>query len=166
MEPLKELSLSDLASYGDPFALFRSDPIAFVDDGKRCNGITIGWGGLGVLWNKNVCTVYIHETRFSKGIFDNAEYFSVCVLPKEYRKAIDYYGTVSGRDEDKIEKGGLKVIKDLAPYAEESKLVIICKKIGQSEFDPAHVADHVKDWYAHSGVHTIYQGEIVKVLGR
>ncbi len=166
MKPLKEIPLTDIFKYEDAFNLFHKEPIAFANDGTRSNGLTIGWGGIGVLWNKHVCTIYIHEVRFSRTIFDKAKYYSVCLLPEEYKEAIKYYGTASGRNEDKIANGGLKVVEDLAPYAEESRLVLICKKIGQSKFDPNQVDDGVKDWYAKSGVHTIYQGEIVKVLGR
>lgn len=166
MKPLKEISLSDIFKYEDAFNLFDKEPIAFANDGTRSNGLTIGWGGIGILWNKPVCTIYIHETRFSRVVFDKADYFSVCLLPEEYKEAIKYYGTVSGRDEDKIANGGLKINDELAPYAEESRLVIICKKIGQSKFDPNCVDEGVKGWYARSGVHTIYQGEIVRVLGR
>lgn len=166
MEPLRKLTLSDITSYANPFDIFHKEPIAFASDGKRTNGLTIGWGGLGVLWGKDTCTIYIHETRFSRGIFDGADYFSVCLLPDEYKDAIAYYGRASGRNEDKIANGGLNVIMGKAPYAEESRLVLICRKMGQSKFDPNSVDQGVREWYARSGVHTIYQGEIVEILGR
>ena len=166
MSELKELNLSDISKYADAFDLFHKEPIAFADDGKRCNGLTIGWGGLGVLWNKPTCTIYIHETRFSREVFDAAGMFSVCLLPETCRDSIDYYGKVSGRDEDKIANGGLKVTMGEAPYAEESTLVLICRKMGQSKFDVGSVDKGVEAWYRRSGVHTLYYGEIITVLGR
>ena len=92
--------------------------------------------------------------------------FSVCLLPETCRDSIGYYGKVSGRDEDKIANGGLKVTMGEAPYAEESTLVLICRKMGQSKFDVDSVDKGVEAWYHRSGVHTLYYGEIITVLGR
>lgn len=77
-----------------------------ADDGTERNSMTIGWGATGILWRKPVFSVYIHRSRYSKHIFDAAEYFSVCILTGENREAhldaLKYLGSVSGRDEDKI----------------------------------------------------------------
>ena len=44
-------------------------------------------------------------------------------------------------------------------------MVIICNKMGQSDFDVNNVFEEsIKKWYNESGVHTIYYGEIKKVL--
>ncbi len=32
---------------------------------ERCNTMTASWGGLGVLWNKPVATVYIRPQRYT-----------------------------------------------------------------------------------------------------
>lgn len=163
----KEISYKEIDEYKDVFSLFSEDGIAYADDGQEGDGLTIGWGSLGILWSKPVVSVYIHKTRYSKVIFDKADSFSVMFFDEGFADKIKYFGTVSGRDEDKVEGAGFTLIEgDIAPYFKEAKLAILAKKIGQSDFDPAHVDNRVKDWYAKSGVHTIYYGHIQKVLVR
>lgn len=160
---MTEIDLKDLHKFINPFSLEESPAIAMATDGKRTNGLTIGWAGFGILWRKLCATVYVHKQRFSKEIFDKADYFSICFV--EDKDQIKYFGTVSGRDEDKIKKCGMKLnSEDFAPYFEESKLVVICKVMGKSDFDTNSVDEGVAQWYKRDGVHTQYYGEIVKVL--
>lgn len=161
---MKEVNILDLNKYIDPLAI-RQDPAIIVgSDGERTNGMTIGWAGFGVLWRKFTATIYIHAQRYSKQIFDNAKYYSICFMKPEHKEIVKYFGTVSGRDENKMEKCGLKVNTDLAPYFEESRVVVICRVMGKSDFDINSVDESVQDWYNKDGVHTQYYGEIVKVL--
>lgn len=162
---MKEISFEEFAKSFNPFLIEKEGAIALASDGKEVNGLTIGWAGFGVLWGKNCATVYVHKTRYSKHIFDNAGYFSICYLKDEDNNQIKYFGTVSGRDENKIEKCGLTLNgKDNAPYFEESKVVIICRVMGKSDFNVNSVDSGVLQWYKRDGVHTQYYGEIVKVL--
>ena len=164
MQKFIEFPLDEFMKEVDPCAFFSQGAIAYAKGKERENGLTIGWGALGVLWRKKVITVYIHKDRFSKRIFDEAETFSVMTFGEGQKELLDYFGTYSGRDIDKAKKRGLNVIQDEAPYFEEAEIAIIAKKIGQSDFDVNHVDDGVRAWYQRSGVHTIYQGEILKVL--
>lgn len=161
---MKEIEIKDLNKYIDPLSLKQNPAIALARDGSETNGLTIGWLSLGVLWKKYCATVYVHAQRYSKHIFDNAEYFSVCFMKDEHKGTLKYFGTVSGRDENKINNCGLKITNDLTPYFNESKIVIICRVMGKSDFDINNVDEGVKDWYNKDGVHTQYYGEIIKVL--
>ncbi len=158
---LKEISVSELCRYINPMNMEQDCAIAMASDGKEADGLTIGWAGFGVLWGKPTATVYVHETRYSRHIFDNAEYFSIS-FPED-KNLIRYFGTVSGRDEDKL--AGKNISYDAeAPYLLDSRVVILCRIMGKSRFDKDSVDEGVKDWYAKSGVHTQYYGEILKVL--
>ncbi|MBQ4004863.1 MAG: hypothetical protein II646_05305, partial [Firmicutes bacterium] len=137
---MKEISVKELFSYIDPFAIHEDPAIALATDGKETNGLTIGWAEYGVLWSKPAATVYVHKTRYSKHIFDGAEYYAICYLKPEHKNVLGYFGSVSGRDENKMEKCGLKTVTDdLAPYFAESRLVVICRVMGKNDFDPASV---------------------------
>lgn len=68
------------------------------------NTMTASWGGLGVLWRKNVAFIFIRPQRFTKGFVDEAEKFSLTFFDESYRKQLSYLGTASGKDENKIEK--------------------------------------------------------------
>ncbi|MCR4880110.1 MAG: flavin reductase [Bacilli bacterium] len=163
----KEISFKEISNYKDPVSLFSEGCVAVVENKEKANPITIGWGGLGTLWSKPMCTVFIHEVRYSKHMFDEADTFSVCFFAPKYNPiAIKYFGTVSGRDEDKIKNSGLTLEHlENTPYLKEAELVIICKKMGQTKFDVNHVPEErIKGWYQKDGVHSIYCGEIIKVL--
>ncbi len=162
---MKEININDICKYYDPLAIRPHPAITLASDGKRTNGLTIGWGSIGILWSKPMFTVYIHKQRYSKEIFDKAEYFAVCFFDDNYKNELKYFGSVSGRDEDKMKNSGLTVnTSDLAPYFEESKMVILCKMSGISDFDIHHVDPGVQDWYDKDGVHTQYNGVIQKVF--
>ena len=163
----KEISVLDINKYKDSISLFKDWAITVVEDNEKVNPMTIGWGGLGVLWRKPCLTVYIHKERYSKHMFDNANSFSVCFFDmNKYKNELSYFGTISGKDEDKIEKSKLTVKEsDGVKYIDEADMVIICNKMGQSDFDVNNVFEEsIKKWYNESGVHTIYYGEIKKVL--
>lgn len=161
----REIEIKELCKYINPLALEDWPAIAMATDGKETNGLTIGWAEYGVLWSKPASTVYVHKTRYSKHIFDGAEYYSVCYLKPEHKESIKYFGTVSGRDENKMAKCGLTIVTDdYAPYFKETDVVVICKIMGNSDFNPESVAENVKPWYKKEGVHTLYYGEIIKVL--
>ena len=84
---------------------------------------------------------------------------------QEHKNQLGYFGRVSGRDENKMEKCGMTVNnQDVAPYFEESSVVILCKVMGKSDFDQKSVDENVYEWYQEEGVHSQYYGEIVKVL--
>ena len=164
---LKEIDCKEIAEYKDAVSLFGEGCVALVENKEKANPITIAWGGLGVLWGKPMCSIFIHKSRYSKGIADDSPYFSVCCFAKEYKPiAIDYFGSASGRNEDKIAKSGFTLLHDEGvPYFKEAELVILCKKMGQTDFDKDKISeDKIKKWYEKDGVHTIYFGEIVKVL--
>ena len=103
--------------------------ITAMKDGK-VNTMTAAWGGLGVMWNKDVTFVVIRDSRYTKEFVDDADSFSLSFLDHEkYLKELGYIGKISGRDEDKIKVCGFNVeMEGEVPYIKEAEKVIICKK--------------------------------------
>ena len=166
MENFKEIKLDEIAKYKDPFSLFSSRALAASSSKKGSNALTIGWGGIGTLFSLPCCTIYINKKRYSKIIFDEADYFSVCFFNDEYNEVLDkFYGTLSGKDVDKMNNGPLKVIDiDGVPAFKEAELIIICKMMAKSDFDVDKIyIPRIESWYRKDGVHTIYHGQIIKV---
>lgn len=163
---LKNTNINDLQL--NPFTLFDKQwCLISAGDEKGMNTMTASWGGLGVFWSKNVATVYIRSTRYTKEFVDANAVFTVSFFPPEYRKALSYLGTVSGRNTDKITESGLTpVLKHDTVYFKEASLVLICQKIYSTEIDPSHFEDPETDdeIYPKKDYHTLYIGEIVKVL--
>ena len=58
--------LDPKALQGNVFSLF-DDRWTLITAGTqdRCNTMTASWGGLGVLWNKNVATIYVRPQRYT-----------------------------------------------------------------------------------------------------
>ena len=76
-------------------------------------------------------------------------------------------GTVSGRDEDKIAACGLHVeMVNSAPVFQESRMVLICRKLYAQPMEEACFLDHelIEKNYPNRDYHTVYVVEIEKIL--
>lgn len=136
-------------------------------DGEGCNPMTVSWGGIGELWGKDTATVYVRESRYTKGLVDNETHFSLCFMKDESRDALKFCGSKSGRDYDKIKETGLTpVYTEKAPYFKEAKIVLICRKMACQLLDEKGFIDtDIKEkWYSDNDMHYIYFAEIEKVL--
>ncbi len=140
--------------------------VTAATDGK-VNTMTASWGGLGVMWGKNVAFVVIRPQRYTKEFIDQSTHMSLSFYGEEHRKMLQYMGSVSGRDEDKIEKCGLHTQFDgETPYFEEANMVLVAKKLYEQPFVPQGFLDEAmkQQWYAQEDYHTMYICEIEKVL--
>jgi len=134
---------------------------------EKVNTMTASWGGLGVMYGKNVAFVVIRPQRYTKEFVDREDTFSLSFFDKEYRKVLNYLGTVSGRDEDKISKSGLTVVDfEGTPYFDEANLVLICKKLFRQPLNTDNLLDEklVNTWYQNKDYHTLYIAEVTKIL--
>lgn len=131
------------------------------------NTMTASWGGLGVLWRKDVAYTVIRPCRYTYEFTEKNDYFSLCFFSEEYRNALTLCGRTSGRDCDKIKEAGLTpVFIDGVPCFEEASLVLICKKLYSQPMSEQFVHDNaVSECYGEGeDYHTLYVGEIVKAL--
>lgn len=154
----------------NPVKLFGQDWLALaVGNEKEANAMTVGWGGLGTLWQLDnpVVTVYIRDDRYTRELLDKNDYFTLTAFPKAHRKALNYFGTHSGRDTDKMKASGLTVrFTELGnPLFEEGRLVLECHRIYNAPFSAAGIGtprgNTPKDGYGERFI--IYIGEIVNV---
>ncbi len=142
--------------------------IAAEREGKT-NAMTASWGGLGVMWGRNVAFIVIRPQRFTKEFVDNSATFSLNFFDPSYKEALGYFGKVSGRDEDKIGKTGLTVEHaDNAPYFAQAKAAIICRKLYAQPYKPEFFVDSEPDgtWYPDKDYHTLYLGEVLRIMSR
>lgn len=131
------------------------------------NTMTASWGGMGVMWGRNVAYVVIRPQRYTKEFIDFSDTFSLTFFKNEYRKELSYLGRVSGRDEDKISNSGLTLdYANDTPYFKEGKLVMICKKLYAKEMEEGSFFDQeiLNKWYPNNDLHTMYIAEITQVL--
>ena len=131
------------------------------------NAMTASWGGFGVMWGKPVGFIVIRPQRYTKEFVDVSEKFSLTFFDEDYRKILNYFGTVSGRDEDKISKSGLTLLQENnIPYFAEANTVLLCKNLFRQELKENSFLNEniVKLWYSKRDFHTLYVAEIEKVL--
>lgn len=131
---------------------------------EACNTMTASWGGLGVLWNEPAATVYLRPQRYTKQFVDAQEYFTLSFFEPRYKKQLALCGTKSGRDVDKVKQCGFTLAygEGEAPYMEQARLVLVCRKRYAQELDGAAVPEDVKkSQYAAGDYHTMYIGQIV-----
>ncbi len=131
------------------------------------NTMTASWGGFGIMWNKEVTFIVIRPQRYTKEFVDNTDSLSLTFFDKSYLKTLGYLGKVSGRDEDKIAKAELTIIKDTdAPYFEEAETVIIAKKLFVQRIEEEAFLDKkiIDRWYPEKDFHYLYIAEITKIL--
>ena len=163
---MKQIEINEFSE--NPFKLIGSDwMLITAKKGEKTNMMTASWGGVGILWNKPVATIYVRPQRYTKEFIDNEEYFSLCVLPEEYRQILNYCGTKSGRDEDKIAETKLTIDEsEKAPIFKESRLVLICKKLYAQDMSEDSFIDKslVEKNYKAKDFHTMCVAEINKIL--
>ena len=159
---VREFSMKPFKMIGDQWMLITAGTR------EKCNTMTASWGGLGVLWGKNVATIYIRPQRYTLEFMEREEYYSLAFFDNGFREALNFCGTKSGRDFDKWKETGLTPAFDLAPYPEEARVVLICRKLYRQDMTPESFLDaEVRDKnYPGKDYHRVFVGEIVKLLIR
>jgi len=129
------------------------------------NMMTCSWGGLGVLWNKDVSFIFVRPTRHTFGYVENELKYSICLFDEEYRDALNFCGTHSGRDCDKAQEAGLTPIDiDGTVAFAEAKTVLICEKVYFDDIKPEQFLEYnLRKHYPKSDYHRMYVGEIKSV---
>ena len=138
----------------------------------RVNTMTIGWGKIGIEWNRPVFIAYVRETRYTKQLLEEGGAFTVNIPYGDYDpKILSYCGTKSGRDTDKIRDLGLTMVESdviSVPGIRELPLTLECKVIYKQQQDlsciPQSIIDRfypVIDGSGFRDYHIAYYGEIV-----
>ena len=135
---------------------------------EKANTMTASWGGLGIMWGKNVAYIFVRDSRYTKEFIDANDTFSLTFFEGE-REALSYLGTASGREVDKIAKVGFHVnYNGDTPFIDEGNLVLICKKLSATRMTADQFIDPklADTFYKDGDMHTMYIGEITQILTR
>ncbi len=143
----------------------------------KVNTMTISWGTLGIEWGKPIFTTFVRQNRYThKQLMENP-YFTINVPVGNFdRKILGMAGTLSGYNEDKIQKLGLHLIDSDTidvPGIQELPLTLECKIIyAQKQVLSQIDASFQKQYYpqdvdstfhgSNKDVHTAFYGEILK----
>ena len=163
---LKEIDPRTIAD--NPFKLIGDDWM-LVTAGTResYNTMTASWGGLGVLWNRNVCFCFVRPTRYTYTFMEDAERFTLSIFGEQSRKALNYCGSHSGKDVDKAKAAGITpaATDSGAVYFAEARLVLECEKIYFQDILPRNfLAEGIAKLYPQRDYHRMYVGGIIRCL--
>ena len=151
----------------NPFEKLNNEwALVTAGDKKKFNSMTISWGGFGVLWFKNVITIYLRPQRYTLEFLNKNDIFTVSFFDEKYKKDLGILGGKSGRDCDKLSLTNLtpKFLKQGVTYNEASKTYVL-KKIYQNQFNEKNIPNEIKEkFYNGEQPHIMIIGEIVEVI--
>ena len=129
------------------------------------NTMTASWGGMGVLWNKNVFFCFVRPQRYTHEFTEASDRISLSFFGEEYREALTLCGRKSGRDCEKIKLANLTPTNQNGDIGfEEAERIIYGKKIYAGKLDPkSFLSDDIEKHY-NGDYHTVYICEIEKIV--
>jgi flavin reductase (DIM6/NTAB) family NADH-FMN oxidoreductase RutF len=138
-------------SFGAKTILYPTPVLAVgtYDTSGRANVMTAAWGG--ICCSTPPCiAVSLRKATYTYHSIVHRKAFTVSVPSERYVKDADYFGIVSGKNEDKFATSELTAVRSHlvdAPYVQEFPLVLECRLLHTLEI----------------GLHTLFVGEIVDV---
>lgn len=133
------------------------------------NMMTASWGGLGVLWEREVCFIFVRPTRHTFGFLNRSPGFTLSFFEERHRAALEYCGSHSGRDGDKAKAAGLTPQFDGPDTVtfREARMAIVCRTLHRQDLDPAGFLDPaIEGFYPKCDYHRLFVGAIEKILVR
>jgi len=140
-----------------------------ADSTRQPSGMTIGWGTMGEIWGRHICTVLVRPSRNTYRLLELTGDFTLNVLPSDLSSAVDRWGKVSGRNENKWEKTGLRPVPSRrvkSPIVDQGILHIECRIVHRNDLIPSNIAPEIIPAFYPSGDHhRVYYGEIMACYG-
>ena len=153
---------------GNTFKMIGSDwMLVSAADGEKFNTMTASWGGMGVLWSKPVCFVFIRPQRYTYQFTEKSDRMTLSFFGGREREALTVCGRKSGRDCDKVSEAGLTPmwVGEGAPSFEEAEVVVVAKKLYVDDIKEEKMLDSaIMKNYPANDFHRVYVCEIEKVL--
>ena len=134
--------------------------------GDKVNTMTIAWGGINIIWNKQVFITYVRYSRDTYDMLQNTDEFTISVpRNNNLRKELGICGTKSGRDINKIEQCNFNLVDGRVvstPIIKECEMHYECKVIYKQAMEPNSIPKDVLERnYKNNDFHAIFYGEIV-----
>ncbi len=165
MSNLKKINLADVDMAPNVFDKLKKQFVLIsAGDEEKSNAMTANWGGFGILWFKEVVTIYVRPQRYTYEFTETHDKFAVTFLKPEYAKAHKVYGSKSGRDCDKEKETGLtKTFVGGVPTYEEAEYVLVCKKLYADDIKESAFIDKECLKCYDNDYHRMYIAEILEV---
>ena len=164
---MKKTELKTLASENAFDLIGKEWMLVTAGNKKKFNTMTASWGGIGWLWNRPVAFVFIRPERYTHDFIERESRLTLSFYKEEYRSILQFCGTKSGRDVDKVKETGLKpvALESGAMTFEQARLTLDCRKLFKSPMAAADFIDKsiLEKWYGNQpggSLHDVYVVEI------
>lgn len=141
-----------------------------IDEDKGATGMTVAWGFFGNMWNEPFFIAAVRPYRYTIHAIHEAGTFSVNFFDDGHQDALNYFGSVSGYDEDKFAKGFIhySVTKDRYAVIDEAKIVLNCRIITTNQIEAFHLdSAYIRKHYQQdNGYHAMIYGRIDEMMIR
>ncbi len=131
------------------------------------NTMTASWGHMGILWNLPVAIAYIRPQRHTFRFANRYSDYTLSFFTEEYRPVLNFCGSHSGRDHDKIAETNLTPLETDRGNVifGEARLVMECRKIYADDLKKDHflLPEVAQKNYPGDDFHRFYMGEILNV---
>ena len=160
----------------NPIKKLADEGVAIVAEANgKVNATSSHNGGVGHIWGKNVLYAFLRNTRYTKELLDESEFFSACFFDmndQNNARLMKILDQLSGRNEDKLAACRVEVAHAMnVPYLDGANFIILCRKIAavpmtentildNKILDEQYTARHMDDF------HTMYIGEILDIRAR
>lgn len=135
--------------------------------GDKVNSMAIGWGTIGIQWEKPVFIAFVRTCRFTHEMLEGNGEFTVNVPVGEFpRKALGLLGSKSGRDMDKIAAAGVTLVEPnviSVPGIKEFPLTLECRVLYHQLQHDNELNDELTQCFytRETANHTAFYAEIV-----
>ena len=154
-------NFSDIGFFPQPVLV-----IGTFDEAGVPNAMNVGWGGMCGSRYVNITISRRHKT--TDNIFSKKA-FTMSFADRAHLVEADYFGLISGAEENKIEKAGFHALRSEfvdAPLFEELPLTLECRVLNTQVQDISQLPEAITArYYPAAGegpdLHTLYYGEIV-----
>lgn len=139
-----------------------------VDENGKANPMTIGWGTIGIIWSRKLCTVMVRPSRYTYQCIEATGDFTVNLPYPELRSVADFCGTRSGRDYDKFEECNITPHQSAditSPGINECGVIWECKVMYHNDIDTDDMLPELtKMVYPGGDIHRIYYGLVTRCM--
>ena len=160
--PVKDFIGNVFKQIGDDWMLITAG------DQRNFNTMTASWGTMGILWHLPVAFCFVRPHRYTFEFMEASDFYTLCFLEDQYRDILQFCGTRSGRDVDKVAETGLVPLTTETGniYYEQCKLVLECRKLYSDWLteESFMVQNLTGKNYPKKDFHKFYIGEIISCL--
>ena len=163
--PVSQLNINPCTAIAKEWML-----VTAGSEARGFNTMTASWGHIGSIWGHGgglpTSVIFIRPQRYTKEFIDREELYTLSFFPEQYKKALGYLGSHSGRDGDKVAAAGLTpVFTDGTTAFREASLILVCRKLYRAPLSEEGFLDRevLEDCYPDRDLHDMYIGQILKV---